>query len=92
MALVTYIPRVLPMLIHSKHYPLWLKDSLEFLPVAIISAVVMPDIISKGYGNLFIDAEFITTILVIIIAIISRNLIITVVLALIILYLNNLFL
>lgn len=92
MALVTYIPRLLPMLIHSRHYPLWLKDSLEFLPVAIISAVTLPNIILGSYQHYFVTAEFITTVLVIIIAYISKNLIISVIAALVILYLTHLIL
>jgi len=84
MMLVTIVPRALPMLIKNNVWPLWVKESLEFLPVSIIASIVIPSIIFNNYGHYFLTAEFITTLITIIIAILTRNLISTVIIALII--------
>lgn len=83
MAVVTYIPRVLPLQIDQKHIPQWIKNSLEFLPVAIVSAITLPIILVDGYNTSFISAEFITTIFALVVAYFSKNLIITIFLALV---------
>lgn len=49
MAIVTYIPRVLPMLIFSKkEMPEDLKEIMKFIPVAILSSLVAKDIFFNG--------------------------------------------
>ena len=78
MAVVTYIPRVLPLYIEQKHWPKWIKTSLEFLPVAIVASVTIPNILINGYESQFLSSEFITTIFAVIVAYFSKNLIITV--------------
>ena len=82
MAIVTYIPRALPLQIEQKHWPKWIKSSLEFLPVAIVASITMPNIIINGYNTQFLNPEFITTLFAIIVAYVSKNLIITVLLSL----------
>jgi branched-subunit amino acid transport protein len=86
MALVTFIPRVVPLQIHQKHWPKWLKNSLEFLPVAIVASITVPNIITNSYEFYFITAEFIASIFAIIIAFYSKNLIITILAALLIFF------
>lgn len=86
MMLVTVIPRVLPLLIDNNKWPKWIEESLEFLPVAIVTSVVVPGIIFNSFSSYFITTEFITSILTIIFILISRNLIVTVILALITYY------
>lgn len=54
MAIVTYLPRVLPLLILS-HYqlPKWFTRWLTFVPTAIFGALVFPDIfLMNGQVNL----------------------------------------
>jgi len=78
MAVVTYIPRVLPLQIDQKYWPKWIKSSLEFLPVAIVASITIPNVLINGYASQFLTPEFITTIFAIGIASYSKNLIITV--------------
>lgn len=48
MGLVTYLPRWLPLVyLAHKRMPVWLVDWLSFIPVAILSSLLAP--------NLFID-------------------------------------
>ncbi len=82
MAVVTYIPRVLPLQIEQKHWPKWIKTSLEFLPVAIVASITIPNILIDGYTSHFLSSEFITTIFAIFVAYFSKNLLITVSLSL----------
>ena len=86
MMVVTYISRVFPMIIPSRYYPSWLKESLEFLPAAIIAVVVLPDIILQSYESYFLTPMFLTSIVAILIAIYSKSLIITVIASLVVLY------
>ena len=82
MAVVTYIPRALPLQINQKYWPKWIKISLEFLPIAIVASITIPNVLISGYKSQFLTAEFITTVFAIIVAYYSRNLIITVLLSL----------
>jgi branched-subunit amino acid transport protein len=86
-SILTYLIRALPLQISTKNWPEWIKSSLEFLPVAIISAVIIPSIVIDGYKSNFTNAEFITTIFAIIVAIYSKSLIITILLSLLFLML-----
>lgn len=48
MGIVTYIPRVLPLLLFAdKEMPNWLKEVLKFVPVAMLSALVAKDVFFK---------------------------------------------
>lgn len=42
MTLVTYLPRALPLQLKTEHWPDWLKTYIEYLPVAVIAALVVP--------------------------------------------------
>ena len=90
MMLVTIIPRVFPLLLKTTIWPQWFKESLEFLPVAIVSTLVIPNIVYNGYNHNFHDINFYTTIIAIIVAYISKNLIITVISSLFAYYLFSL--
>lgn len=49
MGIVTYIPRWLPLFFLSKRdLPRWLTDWLDFIPAAILSALILPAIITAG--------------------------------------------
>lgn len=49
MGLVTYIPRWVPLFYLSRRrLPQWLVDWLELIPVAILSALVLPEILTLG--------------------------------------------
>ena len=47
MSVVTYIPRWLPLFLFSRHsMPDWLKEWLDFIPAAILSALILPAILT----------------------------------------------
>lgn len=49
MGLVTYIPRWFPLFFLSRReLPSWLKEWLDLIPVAILSALVLPEILTAG--------------------------------------------
>ena len=65
MALVTYIPRLLPVwLLSSKSLPPLVVAWLRYVPVAVLAAMLLPSIvvqdnqINLGLGNLFFWAAF----------------------------------
>ncbi len=65
MALVTYIPRLLPVwLLSSKSLPPLVVAWLRYVPVAVLAAMLLPSIvvqdnqINLGLGNLFLWAAF----------------------------------
>ncbi|MDD1723348.1 MAG: AzlD domain-containing protein [Methanothrix sp.] len=49
MGLVTYIPRWLPLFFLSQRkMPQWLVEWLDLIPVAILSALIFPDLLVTG--------------------------------------------
>lgn len=49
MGLVTYIPRWLPLFFLSERkLPQWLVEWLDLIPVAILSALIFPDLLVAG--------------------------------------------
>ena len=49
MGLVTYIPRWVPIFILSRRQlPRWFAEWLDFIPVAILSALVFPELVTGG--------------------------------------------
>ena len=49
MGLVTYIPRWLPLFFLSQRkLPQWLVEWLDLIPVAILSALIFPDLLVAG--------------------------------------------
>ncbi len=47
MGLVTYLPRALPLLyLAHRKLPRWLIDWLDFIPVAILSALIAPTLLA----------------------------------------------
>lgn len=54
MGLVTYLPRTLPLLYLTKSkLPQWLVDWLDFIPVAILSAIVAPILLADTTARAF---------------------------------------
>lgn len=55
MAIVTYIPRILPMIIFSKNdMSESIKDIMKFIPIAILSSLIAKDIFFNG-DNLYLS-------------------------------------
>lgn len=55
MGLVTYIPRWVPLFYLSRRrLPQWVVDWLELIPVAILSALVLPEIMTLGDPREFV--------------------------------------
>jgi len=49
MGLVTYIPRWLPLALLSKRdLPSWFKTWLDFIPASILSALLLPALVTSG--------------------------------------------
>ncbi|HBG5343213.1 TPA: AzlD domain-containing protein [Clostridioides difficile] len=55
MSIVTYIPRILPMIIFSKNdMPESIRDIMKFIPIAILSSLIAKDIFFNG-NNLYLS-------------------------------------
>jgi branched-subunit amino acid transport protein len=49
MGMVTYLPRWLPLIVLSRRsLPEWLRQWLDFIPVAVLSALILPEIVTTG--------------------------------------------
>lgn len=49
MGIVTYLPRWLPLFFLSRYpLPSWLTVWLDFIPAAILSALILPSIVTSG--------------------------------------------
>ena len=49
MCAVTYVPRWLPLFFLSrKRLPFWLQAWLDLIPVAILSALILPELVTTG--------------------------------------------
>jgi len=49
MGAVTYVPRWLPLFFLSrKRLPFWLQAWLDLIPVAILSALILPELVATG--------------------------------------------
>lgn len=89
MALVTYLPRVLPLAIFRKEIKSnYLKSCLHYVPYAVLGALTFPDIFYST-GN-FITA-LLGTITALILAYMERSLVIVAIGAIAVVYLTGLF-
>ncbi len=53
MCAVTYLPRLLPLLVLSqRELPRWLTEWLELIPVAILAAILAPELLLDRHGAL----------------------------------------
>jgi len=49
MGLVTYLPRLIPLLVLASYkLPKWLLEGLDLIPVAILSAILLPLLLTAG--------------------------------------------
>ncbi len=77
MAIVTYLPRMMPLLIFSKNnLPPWLESWLKYIPVGIFSALVFPGIFIRNqtFSMTINNIELISSIFVFAIALKTRSL------------------
>lgn len=87
MGIVTYIPRCLPLIFlsnyqNSEKLNRWLK----FIPVAIFSSLIFPDIFIKNSQVAFMDIKIPISIIVFLVALKSKSLGISIVTGLIMFY------
>jgi branched-subunit amino acid transport protein len=62
MAAVTFLPRFLPMAFVSRiTIPNRVKTFLEYVPVAVLSALVFPAIFAPGGGGVVFDAKLLVS-------------------------------
>ena len=47
-ALATWLPRILPLYCLSRDMPRFVKDWLDFMPTAVMAALVAPDVLFYG--------------------------------------------
>jgi branched-subunit amino acid transport protein len=49
MGIVTYLPRWIPLILLSRRQlPEWLRQWLDFIPVAVLSALILPAVVTGG--------------------------------------------
>lgn len=49
MGIVTYLPRWIPLIFLSRRrLPMWLRQWLEFIPVAVLGALILPSLVTGG--------------------------------------------
>ncbi|MFH1081578.1 MAG: AzlD domain-containing protein [Pseudomonadota bacterium] len=49
MGMVTYLPRLVPLILLSRRpLPEWLRQWLDFIPVAVLSALILPALVTTG--------------------------------------------
>ena len=49
MAVVTYVPRWAPLAVLARRrLPSWLLDGLDLIPAAVLSALVLPELVTAG--------------------------------------------
>ena len=49
MGIVTYVPRWLPLVfLSNRHLPVWFEEWLDLIPAAILSALILPILITTG--------------------------------------------
>lgn len=95
MGLATYLPRALPLLYLShKKMPQWLIDWLNFIPVAVLSALLAPLLfVDSGNGTITLGKlEFLIAIPTLIFALKTRSLGGTVLIGMLLYWLAGLFL
>jgi branched-subunit amino acid transport protein len=86
MALVTYIPRFVPLFLFSKaNLPKWFIKWLKYIPVGVLSAILAPSILMReNQLNFSIHNPFLlSAILCFIVAAISKNIFLTVLIGII---------
>lgn len=87
MALVTYIPRVLPMAVFRKEIKsVFIKSFLHYVPFAVLAALTFPDIFSST--NSLYSAIF-GTIVAIILAYREKSLVIVAIFSMLAVYLSD---
>ena len=59
MALVTYLPRLLPLThLREESLPTWVKRSLQYVPIAVLSALVSVEFLPHpAWGQFTLDAR-----------------------------------
>ncbi len=84
MALVTYIPRVLPMLALSEK--LQSLKFLKYIPIAIFASLVFPDLLLVDTQTIAVNEKTFAGVVALIVAWKTRNILITMVAGLLALY------
>ena len=77
MGLVTFLPRWLPLIYLTKRsLPLWLVEWLDFIPAAILSAILLPALVTESANRSLSlwQPEFIVAIPTFVFAILTKSL------------------
>ncbi|SHK54826.1 Branched-chain amino acid transport protein [Paramaledivibacter caminithermalis DSM 15212] len=74
MGIVTYIPRCVPLLFLAKHRKSEkLNKWLQYIPVAIFSALIFPDIFIKNQQLVLLDVKILISLVVFVVALKSKS-------------------
>lgn len=58
MAAVTYVPRWVPLVVLARRrIPSWLLEGLDLIPAAVLSALVLPSLVTAGEPRLLVILE-----------------------------------
>lgn len=77
MSVVTYLPRWLPLYwLSRRSMPAWFRDWLDFIPAAILSALILPALLTEGEPRhlALFKPEFLVTIPTLWVAFMTRSL------------------
>jgi branched-subunit amino acid transport protein len=75
MALVTYLPRLLPLThLREEQLPGWMRRSLYYVPIAVLSALVGVEFLpSPAWGHYILDARLLAGLIAVAIAWLTRS-------------------
>lgn len=93
MSIVTYLPRALPIVILSKiKMPEWFLQWLKYIPIAVLSALLVPGLlIAENRVDISLgNNKLLAAIPCILLAYLSKNLFVTVLSGIVIMFLLNL--
>jgi len=92
MGLVTYLARLIPLLVLSRrNLPKWLSEGLDIIPVAILSAILLPLLVTSGEPKRieFFQPELLVAIPTFIFALKTRSLSLTIVLGMLLFWIAS---
>ncbi len=81
MALVTYLPRLIPLTtVDEAVLPVWIKRALHYVPIVVLSAIVGMEILpSEAWLHYRVDAHLVAGVIAIGVAWFTRSTLMTVV-------------
>jgi branched-subunit amino acid transport protein len=89
MGLVTYLIRLVPIALFTRlKMPVWAQQTMRYVPTAVLAALIVPELLRPG-GNLDIslgNARLLGGVIAIVVAWRTRNVLLTVVVGMVVLW------